>query len=81
MFDREPVINASTAAAGASVLLALLLAFGVDVSKEQTTAILGVVGFAAPILAAVFARKRVTPSADPRDSAGHELVPVRDLDV
>lgn len=76
MFDREPVINASTAAAGASALLALLLAFGVDMSKEQTTAILGFVGFAAPILAAMFARGKVSPTSDPRDDDGNELIAV-----
>lgn len=60
--DREPavVIGLITGVVGA--VIALLVAFGVELSKDQITAILGLFAAVAPIAAAVWTRTKVTPS-------------------
>lgn len=59
----EPVITTASVTAAVSALIALLVAFGVDLSEAQTTAILGVVAVAAPLVVIV-ARRWVTPTQD-----------------
>jgi len=58
----EPVISVGFLGAAAAAVLALLVAFGVDLTDEQQTAILGVVAVAAPIVVAVVTRRLVTPN-------------------
>lgn len=58
----EPVRTTTISAAVAAVL-ALAVAFGLDLTQEQTAAILGVVAVAGPIIAGLIARKKVTPNA------------------
>lgn len=59
--NREPVITAASIASIASALVALLVAFGLHLSKDQIAALLGFVGVVAPLVAGWFARSRVTP--------------------
>lgn len=59
----EPVLTAASIAGVVSAVLALAIAFGVDISESQTAAILGVVGTVAPIVLAFVARAKVTPTA------------------
>ncbi len=60
--------------------LALLVAFGVDLSADQQTAILGfaaaVIAMASAIGVGEWVRNRVTPVADPKDDEGRPLRPV-----
>ena len=58
---REPLITVATITAAVSAVLALLVAFGIDLTGEQQTAILGVVAVAAPLVVGVVARRKVTP--------------------
>jgi len=60
--NQEPVLTAAAVASFVSAVLALLVAFGVGLSPDETAAVMGVVGVVAPIVAAYFARKRVTPT-------------------
>lgn len=64
--SREPLVTVSTITALVAAVIGLLVAFGIDLSKDQQTAILGVVAVAAPLVVAAFARGKVTPVADPR---------------
>ena len=57
----EPVITVATITAAVSAIIALLVAFGLDLSDDQRNAILGVVAVAAPIIAGALARGYVTP--------------------
>lgn len=57
----EPVITTATITAAVAALLGLLVAFGVDLSDDQQKAILGVIAAVGPLVAAYFARSRVTP--------------------
>lgn len=61
----EPVATAAGTAVSATVVVAaglgLLRAFGVPIDDTQHTAIVGFVGVIAPLVAAVWARRRVTP--------------------
>jgi hypothetical protein len=53
----EPVMSAATIAAAVSAVIALLVAFGLELSEAQTTAILGVVAVVGPFVAGWWARR------------------------
>lgn len=55
----EPATIVGTITAAATAVIALLVAFGLDLSDEQQQAILGVVAVAAPVIAAVVIRGKV----------------------
>lgn len=57
----EPLVTVASITAGVTALLGLLVAFGLDLTTDQTAAVLGVVGVVAPLVVAWFARSRVTP--------------------
>lgn len=59
--EREPLWTVAGLTSAVSALIALLTAFGADLTQEQSTAILGVVAVAAPTVVALVARSRVTP--------------------
>ena len=59
----EPLITVASITAGVTALLTLLVAFGLDLSGEQQTAILGVVAVVAPVVVALVTRPKVTPNA------------------
>lgn len=70
----EPIALGAAFLVLVSAVMALLIAFGVDLTQEQQVAIYGV--FAASIgLIAAWQRSQVTPVARPRDNAGRDLVP------
>lgn len=54
----EPVLTTASITAAVSAVIALLVAFGVDLTEAQTTAILGVVAVAAPLVT-ILARRYV----------------------
>lgn len=55
----EPLVTVGTITAAVTAVLAMLIAFGLPVSDDQQTAILGVVAVAAPLVVAAIARGRV----------------------
>ena len=61
--SKEPAITIGSISAGVSAVIALLVAFGVPLTEDQQTAILGVVAAAGPIVAAVITRRFVSPAA------------------
>jgi len=75
MPTREPLISTATAVAVVTAVIALLVAFGVGLNDDQRTAILGFTAVAVPLVTALLARSKVTPTADPRNDAGDRLVP------
>lgn len=58
----EPALTIGSFTALAAAAITLLVAFGVEVTEEQQTAILGFVAVAGPIVAGFLTRKRVTPA-------------------
>lgn len=58
---REPVLTIAGIAAAIGAVLTLLTSFGVDITAEQQTAILGVWATVGPLLFAVWTRRKVTP--------------------
>lgn len=61
----EPIVTAAVLVTIVSALLQLLVAFGLQVSDEQTEAILNIVTVAGPLLLAVpFIRRAVTANAN-----------------
>lgn len=60
----EPLVTLASITAGATALLALLVAFGIPITQEQQIAILGVVAVAAPFVVAFAGRGQVTPNAN-----------------
>jgi hypothetical protein len=63
---REPLATAATITGAVAAVLALVVAFGVNLTGDQQTAILGVASVAAPLIVALVVRPKVTPVADPR---------------
>ena len=59
----EPLISISSIVAAATAVIALLVAFGVPLTEDQKVAILGLVGFLAPVIVALVTRGKVTPNA------------------
>jgi hypothetical protein len=57
----EPLVTVASLTAIVSAVIGLLVAFGVNLSDEQTAAILGIVAVLAPLAVAAFARGKVTP--------------------
>lgn len=63
MMKTEPVITVGGLGAAAAAILALLVAFGIPLSDDQQTAILGVVAVLAPLVVAYVARRYVTANS------------------
>lgn len=61
---KEPAITLGTISAAVAAILTLLVAFGLDISEDQQTAILGVVATVGPIVAGLLIRRKVTPTGD-----------------
>ncbi|MFG3709472.1 hypothetical protein [Micromonospora sp. NPDC047730] len=55
----EPLVSVGGITAAATAIIGLLVAFGLDLTDEQRTAILGVVAVAAPLAVAAIGRRRV----------------------
>ncbi|MEV4271919.1 hypothetical protein [Micromonospora aurantiaca (nom. illeg.)] len=55
----EPLFTVGTITAAVTAVLALLVAFGLDLSDGQKQAILGAVAVAAPFIVAAWGRRRV----------------------
>lgn len=75
--QKEPLVTVASITAGVSALLTLLVAFGIDLTEAQSTAILGVVGVAAPLIVAWAARGKVaSPATVERIRASSQEPPV-----
>lgn len=61
--NKEPALTVASVTALVSAILALAAAFGFDLSKEQTTAILGFVAVVAPLVTGFVTRQHVSPKA------------------
>jgi hypothetical protein len=62
----EPLLSVGTVTAFAAAALGLLAAFGLPLSNAQTGAILGLIAVAAPLIVAVWGRKKVFSPATTR---------------
>lgn len=71
----QPLLTAAGLQAAVGAVIALLVAFGLKLTGEQTAAVLGVFAVLGPIVTAFATRTKVTPLADPRDNAGRALTP------
>ena len=73
-WTREPVAIIGAIVALIEAVIGLLIAFGVDMTAEQSQAIITVAVAAGPVIGLVlnmlFVRPRVTPVADPRTEEG-----------
>lgn len=58
----EPLVTRATVTSAVTAILALLVAFGVDLSNEQRAAVLGIAAVVAPLVVAAVTRHRVTPA-------------------
>lgn len=69
----SPVWNAAGISSIVSALIALLVAFGVPLTEQQTTAILSFVAVVAPFAVAWISASKVTPLSAPTDKDGIPL--------
>lgn len=60
----EPAVIVGAISAVVASILVLLVAFGFDITPDQTAAILGVVAAVGPIVAALVIRRKVTPNVN-----------------
>lgn len=65
--NREPATIIASITGAATAIIALVVAFGLDLSTDQQTAILGVVAVAAPLIAGVVIRSKVFAPATVAD--------------
>lgn len=77
MTNPEPVWTVAGATAGVTAVAAGLVAFGVDVTPEQTAAIVSIVAIVVSSVGAFIARRKVTPLANPKTDKGVPLVPAQ----
>lgn len=61
--SREPLVSVSLVTGVAAALVALVVAFGLNLTEEQKTAILGLVAVAAPFIVAAVGRRKVFSQA------------------
>lgn len=61
----EPAVTIGSITAGVTAALALLVSFGLSISADQQTAILGVVAVLAPLLVGALIRPKVSPVVAP----------------
>ena len=79
MKNRQIVITRAAIVAAVGLVVALLALFGVGVDNETSGEIVNFLVLAMPIVlplgAALWQRLDVTPTFDPRDNEGNQLVP------
>ncbi len=73
--NREPVLKAGVAGTVVAAILTLLTSFGLDITDDQQSAVLGFVAVVFPLVVALFVRPSVTPVNDPQTNDGTPLVP------
>lgn len=66
--EDEPVITGALIQSFVTSVLTLIVAFGVDLTKEQTTAIVGITAVVAPVIVAMWQRHKVVPVASVEES-------------
>lgn len=72
---REPLVTNGSIIAIITAVLALVVAFGVDLTTDQQVAILGVTATVVPVVLALVTRGQVTPVASPQNDDGVPLTP------
>lgn len=70
----SPVWNAATVSAIVAAFITLLVAFGVPLTEQQNTAIMGFIAVIAPIAVAIVASPKVTSLENPTAKDGEPLV-------
>ena len=70
--NTEPAITVAAITAGVTAVLALLAAFGLPLTDQQQTAILGVVAVIAPLVVGFIARRLVVPVAKMPEGSSSE---------
>lgn len=70
----EPVISVGSITAAVTAVIALLVAYGFDISGDQQTAILGIVAVLAPMIAMAFTRGKVYSPASAQKAANEAAV-------
>ena len=61
--EQKPLLTSATITGGVSAVITLGVAFGLEVTAEQTAAILGVVGIVAPFAVWWFSTNKVTANS------------------
>lgn len=72
--NTSPLITTAALASITGAVIALLVAFGVHLTPDQTAAIMGVVAVAAPWVVALVGHNTTTPLSAPKDEDNVPLV-------
>lgn len=71
--SREPLYSSASIVAFFSAVLSAAVSFGLDITNDQQSKLLVVIGFVATFAVAFLARPKVTPVDDPKDGEGRTL--------
>ena len=71
--NTEPATLTGTITSGVAAIITLLVAFGLELSEEQTVAIMGVVAVAAPIIQGIVTRGQVYAPSTVQRIANHAV--------
>lgn len=72
--NQEPARIIASITAAVTAVIALLVAYGLDISQEQQAAILGVVAVVAPLIAGIIIRNNVYSPQSTQDVAERAAV-------
>ena len=75
----EPLLTVASITAIVAAVVGALVAFGVPLSEDQQTALLGLAAVVAPFVVVYFARPKVTPNAKVQKGANIGSVTVKVL--
>lgn len=70
----EPAISVASITAAVTAIIALLVAYGFDISGEQQTALLGVVAVIGPVIVGIVTRSKVYSEASAQKAANTAAV-------
>lgn len=71
--SNAPLITTAAITSLVSAVIAVLVAFGVQLTEAQVTALLGLVAVAAPWVVALVGHRLTTPLSNPTDELGRPL--------
>ena len=74
--QNEPLAYRTAIVASIGAIINLVVAFGVELTAEQVTAITTTTAVLSGLVIVVWTRGAVTPVANPKDSAGNPLLQV-----
>ena len=75
ILKREPVVVINALVTVITSTIMLLVAFGLPMTKEQSSTLITLIGAVGALIATLVSRSQVTPVANPKDNQDRPLKP------